>query len=142
MNIGELGQEGPTLHKHCARLRIQQIEMYCKDTKIPGMSSVVQLTQSVTGECNNMTKQKLKDDLFLNELESNAELWKVNYERVKQTRSKWIVANKENSSLIKAMFRKLFRRGSNEKQPVINMYCVVVIPDGDAEQSKMLDQLT
>ena len=75
MNIEKMGQEGPTLRKDCDRLKTQQIDVYCKDTKIPGTSPVVQLTHSITDECYDMIKQELIDDLFLNELESNAELW-------------------------------------------------------------------
>ena len=57
LNIGGLGQAGPTLCKHCARLSTLQIEVYCKDTQIHGMSPVVHLTQSNTGECDNMIKK-------------------------------------------------------------------------------------
>ena len=64
LNIGGLGQEGPTLRKYCARLSIQQIEVYCKDTQIHGMSPVIHLTQSITDECDDMIKQDLVDDLF------------------------------------------------------------------------------
>ena len=79
------------------------------------MSPVVQLTQSITRECDGMIKQELMDDLFLSELESNAKLWKVNYERLKKNQSKWIVANNEDAPLIKAMFRKFYRSGPDEK---------------------------
>ena len=64
LNIGGMGQKGPVLRKHCARLSTQQIEVYCKDTQIHGMSPVVHLTQSITGECDNMIKKDLVDDLF------------------------------------------------------------------------------
>ena len=51
----------------------------------------------------------------MSELESNAKLWKVNYERLKKNQSKWIVANNEDAPLIKAMFRKFYRSGPDEK---------------------------
>ena len=73
------------------------------------------LMQSITGECGKMTKQKLLDDLYLNEIDANANLWQVNYERLNQTRSKWIVTRKENAPLIKSMISKINRRGPKEK---------------------------
>ena len=68
LNIGGMGQDGSILCKHCARLKAQQIDMYCKDTRMPGISPVVQLTQSITGECDDMIKQELMNELYLNEL--------------------------------------------------------------------------
>jgi hypothetical protein len=127
MNIGGLGTKGSTLHKHCARLNTQQIDVYCKETRIPGMKPVVQVTQSITDECNKMIKQELMDNLYLNKVDANADLWQANYEQVKQTRSKWIVTDEENAPLIKTMFRKILRRKLQEKRPVTNMYGVVVI---------------
>ena len=66
LNIGGLGEEGSILRKHYTRLNTQQADVYCNETKLPGMKQVSQLAQSITDKCDKMIKQELLNDLYLN----------------------------------------------------------------------------
>ena len=109
---------------------------------MPGIKSVVQLTQSITGKCNEIIKEELLDDLFLNDVDANGDKLQVNFGQVGQTRSKLIVTGGDNASLVKSMFGKIKRRGTKDKRTVTNMYSMVVILDGEKERNAMLDQPT
>jgi hypothetical protein len=85
LTIGGSGEEGSTLSKHQARLNTQQVDVYCKETKIHGMKPVAQVTQSITDERDKMIKQELMDDLYLNKIDTNVDIWQINYKRLKQT---------------------------------------------------------
>ena len=63
-NTVVLREDISTLCKHRARCNKKHLDVYWKETKLPVTKLVVQLTQSITGKCDDMIKQGLMEDLF------------------------------------------------------------------------------